>query len=132
MRPLVVDASAAVEYLLRTRVGRAARDVFRAASLLAPELLDAEVLATLRRASMAGRLSPERAREALEDLAFWPVFRVRHAELLTDAWALRHNVSGYDAFYVAVARRYHAALVTADAPLSRAPGLGVVVHNLRA
>ena len=45
---------------------------------------------------------------------------------------MRDNVSAYDAFYVAAARLFQAPLLTADGPLSRAPGLGVVVHSVRA
>ncbi len=41
-------------------------------------------------------------------------------------------MSAHDALYVAAARLRGAALVTADGPLARAPGLGVVVHNMRA
>jgi predicted ATPase len=47
---LVVDASIAVEYLLRTALGRSVAPRIEQAELLAPELLDAEVLAVLRRA----------------------------------------------------------------------------------
>ena len=128
----VVDASAAVEVLLRTRIGETAVALLAGGDAIAPELLDAEVLAALRRAWLAGHLSEERAREAIEDLRSWPLGRIPHAPLLIDAWSLRHNVSGYDAFYVAAARRFDAQLVTADGPLARAPATGVVVHNLRA
>jgi len=44
---------------------------------------------------------------------------------------LRANLSIYDGIYVAAARALDATLVTADGPLSRAPGLGVPVYNLR-
>lgn len=47
---LVIDASAAAEYLLRTPLGRKLDDLVEDAFLIAPELLDAEVLAVLRRA----------------------------------------------------------------------------------
>jgi predicted nucleic acid-binding protein len=43
----------------------------------------------------------------------------------------RHNVSAYDAFYVAVARLYEAPLLTTDGPLSRAPVPGIEIRNLR-
>jgi predicted nucleic acid-binding protein len=128
---LVVDASAAIEYLLRTPIGERAGDLFADAALAAPELLDAEVLAVLRREALGGRVSLSRAREALDDLISWDVERVPHRDLLSVAWSLRDHVTGYDALYVAVARVQEGALVTADGPLARAHGLGVVVHNLR-
>ena len=127
----VVDASAAVEYLLLTVVGERVGGVLERAALAAPELLDAEVLAVLRREVLAGRLQEQRAMEAVDDLRDWGVERLPHRPLLEDAWSLRGHVTAYDALYVAAARARQAALVTADGPLARAPGLGVVVHNVR-
>jgi predicted nucleic acid-binding protein len=68
---------------------------------------------------------------ALDDLSEWPVRRLSHAVLLREAWRHRHNVSAYDAFYVAAARLYDVPLLTADGPLSRAPTPGIVVRNIR-
>lgn len=129
---LVVDASAAVEYLLRTKLGLALEAILDGAELAAPQLLDAEVLAVLRREVLAKRLLPKRAGEAIEDLLDWDVERLSHRELLHEAWRLRGHVSAYDALYVAAARFRQAILVTADGPLSRAPRLGVAVQNVRA
>ncbi len=128
---LIVDASVAVEYLLRTQTGQHAAGILDNADLAAPELLDAEVLAVLRREVLAERLDEARAAEAVADLARWGVERLAHRSLLSVAWSLRHNVTAYDALYVAAARARSAALLTADGPLSRAPGLGVVVQNVR-
>lgn len=127
----VIDASAAAEYLLRTPLGQKLEDLIGEAFLLAPALLDAEVLSVLRRAFLHRKLEEHRARLALEDLSDWPIDRVPHPVLLREAWKHRHNVSAYDAFYVAVAKLYEAPLLTADGPLSRAPGLGIVVQNIR-
>jgi len=128
---LVVDASAAVEYLLLTPLGERVGDLLGGAALAAPELLDAEVLAVLRREVLAGRLRERRATEAVDDLRSWGVERLAHRLLLEDAWSLRGHVTAYDALYVAAARARHAALVTADGPLACAPAPGVVVHNVR-
>jgi len=127
----VIDASAAVEYLLRTPLGQKLADLIEEAFLLAPALVDAEVMAVLRRALLQERIEEHRARVALKDLGAWPVDRIPHTALLQEAWKHRHNVSAYDALYVAVAKLYEAPLLTADGPLSRAPGLGIVVQNLR-
>ena len=51
----VIDASAAVEYLLKTPVGLAMADTIESGSLVAPELIDAEVLSTLRREVLGRR-----------------------------------------------------------------------------
>jgi predicted nucleic acid-binding protein len=128
---LVVDASAAVEYLLQTTVGHRIGALLEDADVSAPELIDAEVLAVLRREVLAGRLEPRRAAFAVEDLSAWGAERITHRALLAHAWSLRGHVTAYDAFYVAAAKIRGAALVTADGPLARAPGLGVVVHDVR-
>ena len=128
----VVDASVAVEYLLRTPLGQRAATLLDGSMLLAPELLDVEVVSVLRRALLGGHLEARRASMALTDLVAWPLERIRHRHLVREAWACRDNLSAYDAFYVAAARLQNAALVTADSRLGRAPRLGVIVHNIRA
>jgi len=42
-------------------------------------------------------------------------------------WALRANVTAYDAAYVILARLLGATLVTRDTRLAKAPGLGIPV-----
>jgi len=126
-----VDASAAVEYLLKTNLGKTLAPVLDSALLMAPELMDADVLAVLRRAVLKGQLGERRATIAIEDLITWPVERIPHRILAELAWEHRHNLSAYDSLYVAVARLYGVPLLTADGPLSRAPGIGVPVHNVR-
>jgi predicted nucleic acid-binding protein len=124
---LVLDASAVCDLLL----GRPAADAVaqhlrdHAFDLHAPHLLDIEVLSTLRRVVAAGDASPERAREAIEDLAALPVDRHGHDALVPRIWELRDNLSAYDAAYVALAEAIAdepATLVTADARLARAVG----------
>jgi predicted nucleic acid-binding protein len=127
----VIDASAAVEYLLRTPLGFKLADLIAEAFILAPALLDVEVLSVLRRAVLRQKLAEQRAWLALEDLLTWPIDRIAHTALLREAWQHHHNVSAYDAFYVAAARMYDASLLTADGPLTRAPALGIVVQNIR-
>jgi predicted nucleic acid-binding protein len=131
VRGYVIDASAAAEYLLRTQLGLKIADLIEDAFLLAPELLDVEVLSVLRRAVLHSKLDALRASLALADLAGWPLGRIAHAGLLLQAWQHRHNVSAYDAMYVAVAHIYDVPLLTADGPLARAPALGIVVQNIR-
>jgi predicted nucleic acid-binding protein len=127
----VIDASAATEYLLRTPLGLKLVGILEDATLLAPELLDVEVMSVLRRAILRGELSDQRALLALDDLTDWGIDRIPHLSLLRVAWQHRNNVSAYDAFYVAAARIANATLLTADGPLSRAPSLGIVVENIR-
>ena len=130
MTRYVVDASVAVEYLLRTPLGVSVAGMIESALLVAPELMDAEVLSVLRRAVLNGRLEEARARMVVEDLAHWPVDRISHQALAPLAWRYHRNVSAYDAFYVAAARAHDLPLLTADGRLSRASGLGIVIQHI--
>ena len=67
-------------------------------------------------------MSPDRAAEAIADLADFDLHRHAHVDLLTRAWKLRENVTAYDAMYVALAEALDAPLVTCDTPLAKAPG----------
>jgi predicted nucleic acid-binding protein len=120
---IVVDASAILEVLLGTETGARVEDRLLSGgeSLHAPHLLDVEVAQVLRRYAAAGDLSPERGREALTDLADFPVHRYAHDVLLPRIWELRHNVTAYDATYLALAETLIAPLVTCDARLASAP-----------
>lgn len=131
MSRYVVDASAAAEYLLRTSLGLKVAQIIDGGLLLAPELLDVEVLSVLRRGVLRRELAEERALRAIDDLMDWPIDRIPHRSLVWAAWQHGNNVTAYDAFYVAAARLSDAPLITADGPLARAPSLGIVVHNVR-
>ena len=131
MSRFVIDASAASEYLLRTPLGLKVANAIEDASIIAPELIDVEVLSVLRRAVMRRELSEQRALSAIEDLVDWSIDRMPHKPLLWLAWQHRDNLSAYDAFYVAAARLANAPLLTADGPLSRAPKLGISIENVR-
>jgi predicted nucleic acid-binding protein len=128
---IVPDASIAVELLLRTPLGENLARRLKGATLVAPALIDCEVLAVLRKLVLKKEIRDDRAGAALDDLSLWQVRRLAGTDLLREAWSLRHNVSAYDAFYVAAARLYDAQLLTADGPLARAPRLGVVIENVR-
>ncbi len=94
---------------------------------VAPALLDAEVLHAITRYVRRGEMSEGRARGALRLLHDATIERMPIAPLVLDAWALRHNVSSYDAFYVALARTLTCPLITCDRALASAPGLGISV-----
>lgn len=124
---LVVDASVLVELALRgPRAERVAAEL-RPHALIAPELLDAEVLHALKALERSGRMGAERAGEALAALVRAPVRRVAHVSLLPEAWDLRHALSGYDALYVALARSVGCPVLTLDRRWAAAGDLGVSV-----
>lgn len=118
---IVVDASAILEVLLNTRAAtRVAERLFAAGETLhAPHLLDLEVAQVLRRYAAAGALTQDRGGQALEDFADLPLDRYPHHLFLDRIWELRHNLTAYDAAYVALAEALAAPLVTRDAALAK-------------
>ena len=121
---IVLDASAILEVLLRTPAAAAVsrRILGSRDTLHAPHLLDLEVAQTLRRYCSMGALDEERGREALEDLADFPITRYPHTPFLPRVWELRQNVTAYDAVYLALAEALDAPLLTRDARLAAVPG----------
>jgi predicted nucleic acid-binding protein len=121
---IVLDASAAIEVLLQTPAGApvAERILTAESSLHAPHLLDVEVAQVLRRFVMKKEIRAERAEQALQDLSDLPVERYSHDLLIPRAWELRHNLTAYDAVYVALAEILGATLLTRDDRIFRASG----------
>jgi predicted nucleic acid-binding protein len=128
---IVVDASVLAPALADDGLdGDRARARLRGEVLTAPEIIDLEVTSVLRRAAMGGRLPERRAGLALNDLVELPLRRAAHRPLLHRCWELHHTVTSYDAAYVALAEVLGVVLVTADARLSRAPGITCEVEVL--
>jgi len=122
---IVLDASAAIEWLLQTPAGaRVEARIFsdRRLSLHAPHLIDVEVAQVLRRFAAADVITASRALEALEDLTDLALTRYPHDLLLRRMWDLRGNVTTYDAAYVALAEALAAPLITCDGKLASAAG----------
>jgi predicted nucleic acid-binding protein len=120
---IVVDASVLVTALGDDGPdGERHRERLRGERLIAPHLLDVEVVSAWRRLAAAGHLDERRAAFARADLRSLPLQRVPHAPLLERCWELRANLTSYDASYVALAELIDAPLVTADAKLAATPG----------
>lgn len=121
---IVVDASALTEVLIDSpRADALSRLLLDDPDHVAPDLIDAEVLHVVARLHRQGRLDTTAATQAIDDLASWPGERWPVVALLGEAWALRQNLSTYDAIYVALASLVGAPLVTLDETVARAPGL---------
>jgi len=121
---IVVDASALIEILLRTpAAGAVEKRLFDTQETLhAPHLLDVEVTQVIRRYATSGEIDQDRGREALIDLADFPLRRYPHGFLLPRVWELRDNLTAYDAVYVALAEALDARLLTRDRRLAAAAG----------
>lgn len=129
---LVLDASALVEVVTGTATGRAiARRLGTGETVLAPDVIDAEVASALRRQHQWGALNEDTMRVALELLLDWPGVRVPTRLLVRGSQRWWGNVSAYDALYLAVAEAAQGIVLTCDGRLARAPGTGVPVENVR-
>jgi predicted nucleic acid-binding protein len=120
---IVVDTSAIIGVLAgQPRVPRLANRLISDSDLHAPHLLDVEFQHALRRLVIAGTISDERAADVRMDFADLTIIRYPHGSLADRMWELRHNVTAYDAAFLALAEALDAPLVTCDARLARAPG----------
>lgn len=120
---LVVDAGVLFEIVAGTPKAEALRRELAADDdLMAPHLIDAEVLGVIRKHHERGWLDRTAADQAVDDLRDWPGERLSHRPLLERAWELRSTVRSDDALYVALAEALDAPLLTTDGRLARAPG----------
>lgn len=121
---IVVDASILANALGDDEEdGDAARSELRAAGdLAAPDLVDVETVAVLRKRWLARAISDDRFDAAVTDLQRWDFERVPTLRLVRRAYELRANVTAYDAMYVALAEALGCELLTADQLLAGATG----------
>lgn len=120
-RLLVVDASVVLDLLARFKP-RSLEALLWATdtSLVAPELIDIEVLNALRKLDRQGAIPAGRRAGMPALLRGLRIRKFRHDALLDGVWSLRDNITAYDATYVTLAMALHAPLVTRDARLARA------------
>lgn len=100
-------------------------------TLHAPHLVGVEVAQALRRYVRNGTISAERARLALTHLTQLDLRRYPHEPLFPRMWALRENLSAYDAAYVSLAEVLDAPLLTLDRALATVPGSTASVEVLK-
>lgn len=122
---IVVDAS-----VLANAIGDDGADgdlaretIRRGGGASAPDLVDVETVAVLRKRWLAGTLPARRFASAVRDLEELALDRYPTLRLMRRVYELRDNVTAYDAAYVALAEALDCPLVTADARLAKAPGI---------
>ena len=99
--------------------------------MAAPDLVDVETVAVLRRRWLAKAISESRFVAAIDDLEDLGIDRYPTLGFMRRAYELRNNITAYDAAYVALAEILECELLTADERLSKAVGPRCAVRLLR-
>ena len=122
---IVLDSSAVVEWLLGLpRADAVGARILAADSLHAPALMDIEVAQVMRRYTAAKEIAADTGERALNVLRDLDLNRYTHESLLTTIWKLRHNLTAYDAAFVALAGVLDAPLITLDRRIAGATMTG--------
>jgi predicted nucleic acid-binding protein len=124
---IVVDASTLTDYLVGREPALAAVEAALGADaeqpLHAPELVWPETLNALRRLAQRGNISDERATQAALELTDVRLVTYPHAPLAESVWRMRHELTAYDATYLAVALALEdPLLLTGDSGLAAHAG----------
>jgi predicted nucleic acid-binding protein len=128
---IVVDCSAVVDALTLVEGSDELMGYLQSQQLHAPPLIDYELVNALRGMVRGGVISEARARDAIEDFDELPLNRWPAGALLQlRALELRHNLTAYDASYVALAEVLHCPLITRDERLARATGHRAAIEVL--
>lgn len=117
--PVVVDASAVVEYLVVLTLTDAATRLFHLVAdgrveLWAPDLLYAECASAVRKLLQLGAVPAAPAKRAIEHLPRLPITATGTAALMPEVWGMRAFLTPYDACYVALAEVLDATFVTGE------------------
>jgi predicted nucleic acid-binding protein len=120
---IVIDASVLVDFLLgRPQAVDTVELAFEGREhepLHAPDLIEPETLNALRGLARSGAVTDRRATEAVSDLGSARLIRYPHAPLRERVWELRHDLTAYDATYLALAEALEdPLLLTGDAALA--------------
>jgi predicted nucleic acid-binding protein len=120
---IVIDSSVVVAALVDIGPrGDWAEEVVGSGLLLAPELVRVEATNIFRRLERAKLIATPEANAAQDDLMQLNIELFPFEPFAGRIWELRHDVTSYDAWYVAIAEALNLPLATLDEPLSRSNG----------
>lgn len=126
---IVVDASIVVRLLANRATDEGLRQRLSAPRAVhAPELIDAEVASAVRGLLIGGKINLPRALDMLTDFAALRITRYPMRPHLGRVIELRHNLTAYDAFYIALSETLRMPLLTQDLKFSRATGHHAELH----
>lgn len=117
---IVVDSSVLVAALIDSGPhGAWAENTLARGSLYAPQLARVEATNIFRRLERAKLITTPEANAAQDDLMLLDMELFSFEPFADRIWELRHNVTSYDAWYVALAEALKLPLATLDEPLSK-------------
>jgi len=121
--PVVIDASAVVEYLVELTLAAPATRLFHLAAegrveLWAPDLVYAESASALRKLARLEAITAGSARTAVENLVDLPITIAGTVGLMLAVWRMQAFLTPYDGCYVALADALGAEFVTAERKLA--------------
>ena len=128
MNGLVLDASAAIEIVCETELGRKLLSVLgRFSPWWVPDHFHVEAAAGLRNLYVRKLLASDAADTALHRLLEMPLFVEKSLPSIPDAWHHKDNLTVQDSLYVLLAGKLSLPLLTSDMRLSRSPNIGVLI-----
>ena len=117
---VVVDSSVLVAALVDSgSQGNWAERILAGGSLHAPELVRVEATNVLRRLERAKQITSAEANAAHDDLMHLDLELFPFDPFANRVWELRHSMTSYDAWYVAVAEALRLPLATLDEKLAK-------------
>jgi predicted nucleic acid-binding protein len=127
---VVIDSSAIVDVLIDAQPAELVAELANN-DLAAPHHLDIEVFSVLRRLERCGEIGEKDAAEARRMFGSMNISRYAVDGIAERIWTLRHNLTCYDAAYVALAEVLDAPLLTCDAKMAGAPGHDAKITSFR-
>ena len=125
---IVIDASSFVDFTLQpARVPDVVNAIAANATLAAPALVDFEFLHVIRKHLQNGRITAVQANAALALFQDLNIDRFTGPILADRIWQLRHNLTAYDAAYIALAEMLGVSFYTGDRKLANSSGHGAAV-----
>jgi predicted nucleic acid-binding protein len=120
---VVVDSSVLVAAMVDAGPeGAWAEKIIASGSLHTTEMTRAEASDVLRRLELAKHVATSEANAAHQDLLRLHLEQFPFDPFADRVWQLRHTVTSYDAWYVAVAEALNLPLATLDTRLAKASG----------
>ena len=120
---IVVDAGVVFDYLIHTddSAGIERRFQIEDFDLHAPSHLPVELLSVFRRHVLLPSAKHD-DEDVVRDILIFPVEIHSHEYLVSRIWELRHNITPFDAAYVALAEVLDVPLLTRDRKLAKSTG----------